>query len=208
MPDCGCDFEATNDEQRQTLRLVLAINAVMFVAELVAGLLADSTGLIADSLDMLADASVYAISLFAVGRAANVRSTAATISGVLQMTLGAVVMIEAVRRFYGEAEPIGGTMIGIGFVALVANAVCLRLLWKHRGGDVNFRASFIFSTNDVIANIGVIVSGALVLWTGSQFPDLAIGMLISLVVFRGGVKIFGEARRESKTQRENGEKRG
>ncbi|QDS99265.1 cation diffusion facilitator family transporter [Adhaeretor mobilis] len=208
MPDCGCDFEATNDEQRQTLRLVLAINAVMFVAELVAGLLADSTGLIADSLDMLADASVYAISLFAVGRAANVRSTAATISGVLQMTLGAVVMIEAVRRFYGEAEPIGGTMIGIGFVALVANAVCLRLLWKHRGGDVNFRASFIFSTNDVIANIGVIVSGALVLWTGSQFPDLAIGMLISLVVFRGGVKILGEARRESKTQPEDGEKRG
>lgn len=200
MTDCECDFETTNGEQRQTLRIVLVINAVMFIGELTAGLLAESTGLVADSLDMLADASVYAISLFAVGRAAKVRNAAATISGVLQMTLGAAVMIEAVRRFFGEAEPLGWTMVGIGAVALVANAACLRLLWKHREGDVNFRASFIFSTNDVIANIGVMFSGTLVLLTGSQIPDLAIGILISLVVLRGGVKILGEARKESDEQ--------
>lgn len=169
----------------------------MFVGELVAGLLADSTGLIADSLDMLADASVYAISLFAVGRAAKVRGAAATFSGVLQMILGGAVMIEAIRRFYSEFEPVGWTIVGVGAIALVANAVCLKLLWKHRGGDVNFRASFIFSTNDVIANVGVMLAGALVLWTESQIPDLAIGLLISLVVLRGGIKILCEARKES-----------
>ena len=80
---------------------------------------------------------------------------------------------------------------------MVANAVCLKLLWKHRGGDVNFRASFIFSTNDVIANVGVMLAGALVLLTESQIPDLAIGLLISLVVLRGGIKILCEARKES-----------
>ena len=210
MAECGCEFEVTDDAQRQTLRVVLAINAVMFVAEMTTGLLADSTGLIADSLDMLADASVYAISLFAVGRAAKVRRGAATASGVLQIALGGGVLIEVVRRFYFGAEPIGWTMIYIASTALVANAVCLRLLWKHRGGDVNFRASYIFSANDVIANIGVIVSGALVVLTGSPIPDLLIGIIIAAVVLNGGVKILREAREDSTNQQigteENGRK--
>jgi Co/Zn/Cd efflux system component len=70
------------------------------------------------------------------------------------------------------------------------------MISKHKGGDVNFRASYIFSANDVIANIGVIISGALVLWTGSQVPDLVIGIIIAAVVLRGGVKILGEAKNE------------
>ena len=166
----------------------------MFMAEMIAGLLASSTGLLADSLDMLADASVYAISLYAIGRAARIRRRAATASGVLQIVLGIGVLIEAGRRFFGDGEPIGVAMMSVGAVALVANAICLKLISKHKGGDVNFRASYIFSANDVIANIGVIISGALVLWTGSQVPDLVIGILIAGVVLRGGVKILGEAK--------------
>lgn len=194
MADCGCELEAENDAQRSTLRVVLAINAAMFMAEMIAGLLASSTGLLADSLDMLADASVYAISLYAIGRAARIRRRAATASGVLQIVLGIGVLIEAGRRFFGDGEPIGVAMMSVGAVALVANAICLKLISKHKGGDVNFRASYIFSANDVIANIGVIISGALVLWTGSQVPDLVIGIIIAGVVLRGGVKILGEAK--------------
>ena len=205
MGDCGCEFEASGDEQRWTLRIVLAINALMFVAEIVAGILADSTGLIADSLDMLADASVYAISLYAVGRASYVRRLAAKGSGLLQMALGTGVLIEATRRFYFGAEPIGWTMIATAAIALLATAICLRLLWKHRRGDVNFRASYIFSANDVIANVGVMISGTLVLSTGSQVPDLAIGILIAIVVLRGGIKIMGEARKESRAPAIDGE---
>ena len=197
MADCGCGLEAENDEQRSTLRVVLAINAAMFMAEMIAGLLASSTGLLADSLDMLADASVYAVSLYAVGRASSIRRRAATASGVLQVALGIGVLIEAGRRFFGEGEPIGVAMMSVGAVALVANTICLKMISKHKGGDVNFRASYIFSANDVIANTGVIVSGALVLWTGSQVPDLVIGILIAAVVFKGGMKILAEAKKES-----------
>jgi Co/Zn/Cd efflux system component len=154
--------------QRKTLWIVLAINAAMFVVEIVAGLLASSTGLIADSLDMLADASVYPISLYAVGRAAKIRTRAATISGALQITLGVGVMI--------------------------ANSICLKLIAKHKGGDVNFRESYIFSANDVAANIGVIVSGFLVLLLGSRTPDLIVGIVISAVVVRGGFKILADIR--------------
>ena len=194
MSDCGCEFEATNDEQRKTLRLVLGVNAIMFIVEITVGILAASTGLAADSLDMLADASVYTVSLYAVGRATNVKRTAATASGVLQITLGVGVLVEACRRFFFGGEPVGMAMIAMGCVAFVANAYCLWLLARHRHGDVNFRASWIFSTNDVIANAGVIVSGILVIALGSQIPDLTIGVVIAAVVTRGGVKILGEAK--------------
>lgn len=193
MSDCGCELEAEGEAQRKTLRIVLAINTAMFVVEMAAGLWAGSTGLIADSLDMLADASVYAISLYAVGRAAKVRHRAATASGVLQITLGIGVLVEATRRFLGDGEPLGMAMIAMGVAAFIANSICLKLIAAHKGGDVNFRASYIFSANDVIANLGVIISGWLVWQFDSQLPDLIIGILIAAVVVRGGVKILRDA---------------
>lgn len=195
MTDCGCELEGENDAQRKTLRVVLAINSAMFCIELTVGLLASSTGLIADSLDMLADASVYAISLYAVGRAEIIRVHAATVSGTLQIVLGVGVLLEAVRRFLGDSEPLGTAMISTGFLAFVANAICLKLISRHKGGDINFRASYIFSANDVIANIGVIVSGILVLLLGSQLPDLMIAVLIAGIVVRGGVNILRDVHR-------------
>lgn len=195
MVDCGCELEGENEAQRKTLRIVLAINAAMFCIEITAGVLASLTGLIADSLDMLADASVYAISLYAVGRAASIRTRAATASGVLQIILGVGVLFEAVRRFLGDSEPLGIAMMFMGIIAFIANAICLKLISKHKGGDVNFRASYIFSANDVIANIGVIISGILVLLLKLQIPDLIIAVLIAGVVVRGGVNILRDVHR-------------
>lgn len=206
MTDCGCEFEAANDEQRRTLRLVLAVNATMFAIEITVAFFAESTGLAADSLDMLADASVYAISLFAVGKAVSVKQTAAGVSGILQVVLGFGVLIEACRRYYLGGEPIGFAMIAMGFVALIANVWCLWLLAKHRHGDVNFRASWIFSANDVIANVGVILSGGLVIVFGSQIPDLAIGAIIAAIVIRGGLRILKDARGEASVDQTRDEK--
>lgn len=180
--------------ERRTLVAVLGINAFMFVAELVAGLFAQSTGLIADSLDMLADAAVYAISLYAVGGSAARKAHAATLSGVAQTGLAGLVLVDVVRRLVVGSEPVSALMMGVGGVALAANVTCLALLSRHRGGGVHMRASLIFSTNDVIANVGVIVSGALVWVLDSRFPDLVVGGVIAVVVFRGGLRILREAR--------------
>jgi len=84
-------------------------------------------------------------------------------------------------------------MMGVGVIALVANAICLSLILKQRDGRIHMRAFVIFSTNDVIANIGVIVSGALVWGLGSRYPDLVIGLIIAAVVLRGGIRILKEA---------------
>ncbi|MFZ5571467.1 MAG: cation transporter [Thermodesulfobacteriota bacterium] len=193
MTGCGCEIEARNEQERKTLLIVLGINAFMFVLEFVLGLVAESTGLIADSLDMFADAAVYSISLYAVGKSPVLKGKAAKWSGMAQIALAVLVLFDVLRRFILGSEPVSILMMGVGAIALIANAVCLFLISKHRDGGVHMRASVIFSTNDVIANIGVIVSGVLVWAFGSRYPDLVIGLLIAIVVLRGGIRILKEA---------------
>lgn len=193
MSGCGCEMEARNAQERKTLLIVLGINAFMFVFELVLGLLAESTGLIADSLDMLADAFVYSISLYAVGKSANLKTNAARVSGVAQIILALLVLADVLRRFIYGSEPVSTLMMGVGFTALIANSICLSLIAKHRNDGVHMRASLIFSKNDVIANIGVILSGALVWALGSRYPDLVIGLVIAAIVLRGGIHILKES---------------
>jgi Co/Zn/Cd efflux system component len=194
MSGCNCGTEQADTLERKTLLALLAINAFMFVTELIAGWLAQSTGLIADSLDMLADAAVYGISFYAVGKGVLHQAKAAQISGYLQVILGLGVLFEVVRRLLFGSEPQSILIISIGAVALAANIICLVLISKHRDGGVHMRASWIFSTNDVIANLGVILSGVLVAVIGSRFPDLIVGTIISLLVIRGGIKILEDAK--------------
>ena len=193
MSDCGCEFEALNQAERRVLITLMAINGVMFIAEFLLGWLGQSTGLIADSLDMLADALVYATSLYAVGRAASIKRTAARLSGWLQIVLACLVLIDVARRGWFGSEPVGAWMIGVAAVALIANVSCLWLIRKHRDGEVHMRAAWIFSANDVIANAGVILAGVLVLATGSRWPDLVIGLIVALVVLSGGIRILRDA---------------
>lgn len=176
--------------EAKTLRLLLAINAAMFFVEIIIGWLAESTGLIADSLDMFADAAVYGVSLYAVGKAATMQARAARLSGYLQLLLAFGALFEVVRRFLVGSDPEPSFMVGIALLALVANVTCMALIAKHRQGGVHMRASWIFSTNDVIANAGVVLAGFLVAWTGSHLPDLAVGSLIALVVLSGAIRIL------------------
>jgi len=202
MSGCGCEIEIKDKEQSRVLILLLAINGVMFVAEIIAGIVADSTALIADSLDMLADATVYAIGLYAVGRSLAAKAKAAHISGIFQVMLGLGVLFDIVRRFIVGSEPESLMMILVGCVALIANTICLRLIYKHREGEVHMRASWIFSKNDVIANLGVIIAGVLVAWLTSPWPDLIIGLIIATIVVRGGLHIIKDANSETLCDKE------
>lgn len=199
MSGCDCTEKAVGLEQR-TLAALLTINSSMFVAELIAGWIAESTALLADSLDMLADATVYGIALYATGKSGSTQWTAAQVSGVLQIALGLGVLVEVIRRSVFGSDPTSHLIIGAGVVALAANLVCLRLIAKHRDGGAHMRASWIFSKNDVIANTGVIVAGLLVMASGSRVPDLVVGSIVAVVVVRGGVQILVDSSRQRETQ--------
>jgi Co/Zn/Cd efflux system component len=139
----------------------------MFATEFSAGLVAGSTALLADSLDMLADAIIYAIGLFALGRAAHWRARAALTSGMFQLALGAGIAIEAIVKIFAHGLPDVATMGLFGVLALVANTICFVLLTRFRDGDINLRATWICSRNDMIGNVGVLIAAGLVLWLES-----------------------------------------
>jgi Co/Zn/Cd efflux system component len=200
MAGCECDVEVKNRKESTILIVLLSINAFMFFTEIILGILSESTALIADSLDMLADATVYGIGLYAVGRPVLTKIRAAHLSGVFQILLGASVSVDVVRRLIWGSEPESFLMISIGILAFIANIICLLLISKHKEGEVHMRASWIFSKNDVIANLGIIIAGGLVYLLDSRYPDLIIGMAISIIVIRGGLHIVRDARNEKKLQ--------
>jgi len=196
MSGCACEITINDKSQKRVLYWLLAINAAMFIIELAVGLVADSTALIADSMDMLADAVVYAIGIYAVGKSIIHKANAAKVSGYFQLMLGVIILIDIIRRFIMGSEPVCHLMMGMGAIALVANLMCLLIIRKYKDGDVNMRASWIFSANDVIANMGVIAAGVLVLSLDSRLPDLIIGMIVSIVVVRGAWMILKDATNE------------
>ncbi|MBB1328708.1 cation transporter [Pseudoalteromonas sp. B28] len=196
MSGCGCEVEIKDASQKRVLYWLLGINATMFFVEMTVGILADSTALIADSMDMLADAVVYGIGIYAVGKSILHKAKAAKISGYFQLLLGVIILIDITRRLFLGSEPISSLMIGMGFIALIANVVCLVIIRNHKNDEVHMRASWIFSANDVIANMGVIIAGVLVVWLDSRVPDLVIGCIVSIVVLRGAWMILKDAKQE------------
>ena len=181
-----------NSNQRKLLWTVLAINFAFFLIEMTTGVISESMGLIADSLDMLADSFVYGISLFAVGGTLIKKKKIAKIAGYFQITLAIIGFVEVLRRFLGaETLPNFSTMIYISALALIANGICLYLLQKSKTKeDAHMKASMIFTSNDVIINLGVIIAGLLVNWLNSSKPDLIIGTIVFALVIQGAFRIL------------------
>lgn len=192
---CDCHVEPSDDGQKKVLGTLLAINGAMFVVEVVVGIVADSSGVIADSLDMLADALVYGISLYAIGRSREIKTSAARWSGWFQVALAAGIGLDAIRRAIFGSEPSSRLMLVVSICALGANAYCLRLLHQHREGEVHMRASWIFTRSDVIANAGVIVAAGLVAVMNTRWPDLIVGAVIAGIVIKGGFEILSDAKK-------------
>ncbi|MCW5663704.1 MAG: cation transporter [Piscinibacter sp.] len=188
------DLDASQAADRRILWWVLLINVGQCLVGVVVGLWAASTAVIGAALDNLADASVYGVSLYAVGRAASIKVRVARLSGWLLIGLAGMLAVEVLRRFFGGEAPVGPAMMAMAAVNAALNIVCLRLLKRHRGEDVNFKASAIFTNNDSIVNLAIVLSGALVMWWGSNLPDLVLGLVVAGIAGNGGREILAEAR--------------
>lgn len=181
----------TETDQRKLLWTVLVINFVFFIIEMLTGLISWSMGLVADSLDMLADSFVYGLSLFAIGGTIALKKRIARAAGYFQIALALIGFIEVIRRFIGTTElPNFRTMIIVSVLALIANGICLVLLQRSNSEEAHMKASMIFTSNDVIINLGVIVAAVLVNWTESNKPDLVIGIIVFGLVIQGAVRIL------------------
>lgn len=189
----GEGLNATDAADRGILWKVLLINLGQCVAGVGVGFMASSTAVVGAALDNLADAAVYGVSLYAVGRAAAIKVRAARLSGWLLIGLAGVLLVEVLRRFFGGEPPLGPAMMAMAAVNAALNIVCLRLLKRHRGEDVNFKASAIFTSNDSVVNLAIVLSGALVMWWDTNVPDLVLGLIVCAIAANGGREILSEA---------------
>jgi len=173
---------------------------MMFLIEAVAGIMSYSTALLADSVDMLGDAIVYGVSLYAIDRGAIWQGRAALLKGSLMAAFGVGVLVQVILKSLHNVVPSAEVIGVVGVVALAANAVCLLLLWRHRGDDINMRSAWLCSRNDVIGNVGVLMAAAGVSLSGSAWPDILIGLLVAALFCRSAIRVLRDAHRELQFQ--------
>lgn len=200
MADHCCSSKASEIErlarqadQRRVLVTVLLINAAMFVAEFGAGIVAGSTALMADATDMLGDALVYGMSIYALARSDRWKAGAAMFKGLFILLLGVGIVVNVIAKVRSGIPPSSTLMLSFGGLALVANIVCLRLLWRFRVQDVNMSSTFECSRNDVISNVGVLVAAGAVAMFHSPWPDILIGSAMAVLFLRSSLRVIVEA---------------
>lgn len=189
----SCEVTALRERHARVLWIALAINASMFVVEAVSGYIAHSSALMADALDMFGDASVYAFSLFVIGRSVKWQASAALVKGVLMLLLGVFVLGETLLKLLHPVVPVSETMGIVGTLALAANLLCFGLLYSHRTDNLNMRSTWLCSRNDLIANAGVLVAAGGVYLLQSGWPDIIVGTLIAAIFLRSALQVIQEA---------------
>lgn len=195
---CAADNAASTNSPawRRALWIALAVNAVMFAAELAAGIMGGSKALQADALDFLGDAANYAISLGVAGLALGWRARAALVKGATIFGFGLYVLLSALWAVSQGTVPHAEVMGAVGFVALLANGGVALMLYRFRTGDANMRSVWICSRNDAIGNIAVLLAALGVLGTGDGWPDLIVAAILATLGISGGLQIMRHANRE------------
>ncbi len=194
--DSDCAVQPVQQRQRHTLWAVLAINAVMFAVIMIAALYARSSALLADSLDNLGDALTYALSLYVVSRGVTAKARVALFKGILILLAACAVAAQIVYRVLEPGVPVFELMGAFSLLALLANGLCLYLLWRHRHEDVNMSSVWECSRNDIAANISVFLAAGGVWLTGSGWPDIVVAAALVVVLLRSAWRVIRSAWRE------------
>ncbi|GAB4392775.1 MAG: cation diffusion facilitator family transporter [Kiloniellaceae bacterium] len=192
---------ARDARYRRVLWIVLAINALMFLVEIAAGLAAGSVSLQADALDFLGDAGNYGISLLVVGAALKLRARAALLKGVTMGLFGLWVIGATAWQAIQGTLPHAVAMGAVGFAALLANAAVFAMLWAYRSGDANMRSVWLCSRNDVVGNLAVLLAALGVFGTGSGWPDIIVAAVMGLLALQGAWLVIRDATAELRQAR-------
>jgi cation diffusion facilitator family transporter len=195
---CGCEgvastFEGASTRYQGILWLIVALNAAMFVVEIVAGQLSGSVALQADALDFLGDTTTYGITIMVIGRALAVRARAALFKGVTLAAMGLFVLGSAAWRTFVEGAPEAVTMGAVGVAALAVNLTAAALLLRYRDGDANVRSVWLCSRNDALGNLAVLAAAGVVALTGTKWADIAVAAVMALLFTNSAVKIIRQA---------------
>ena len=194
--DHAATFDGMNEDYKRRLMLVTGINIAMFFVEMGAGSLAGSQALKADALDFFADGITYALSFWAIGKAANVRTGAAVLKGASLLAMGLWIAITTLYQFFVRGVPVPEVMGGIGFLAFAANLLSVYLLMAYKDGDANIRSVWLCSRNDAIGNVAVMIAAGFVALLNSGVPDLIVAGVMAALFLTSSYQILMQSWRE------------
>lgn len=196
----SCALEALRTRQKSTLIKVLWINAAMFAVIVVAALYAKSTALLSDSLDNLGDALTYALSLYVVSRSVEAKARVALFKGGLIFLGASVVVAQVVWKLIHPVVPAFELMGAFSLIGVTANGICLWLLWRHRGDDINMSSVYECSRNDIASNLSVFVAAVGVWIFESGWPDIIVASCLAMLLLRSSARVLLGAVQELRQQ--------
>ena len=180
----------------------MALNLLLTVGEVVAGILAGSIALVADALHNLNDAAALLIALFArrIARKDPDESytfgykRAKVIGGLINLVALVVVGLflgyESILRFFQPREIQGWLIIGAAGLALVVDVLTVVLLYGMREGSVNVRSAFVHNVADALASVAVLLGGVVILVWDARWVDPTLSLLIAAYILYQGYKMI------------------
>ena len=196
--DLPKDLAHITPAYRKALWIVVLLNVGYGIFEMAGGFIAESQALKADALDFLGDGSITFLGLLAIGWSLRLRAHSAFIHGIFLAAMGVSILAYTIYRTQVLHTPEAGLMGIFGIVALLVNVIAVIVLLPHRKGDANVRAVWLFSRNDALGNILVVVAAGFVFLTGTSWPDLIAAGIIAIIFLQSSRTIIKDARNELK----------
>ena len=190
MSDC-CQLEVRNKNVLKILWIVLSINLVVFFGQFSAAIVANSSSLLADSIDMMGDVLAYGISIYAFNKGEKWGARASLFKGIIIGILACIVLLDVAKQiFIEELMPASNIMLIFSLIGLGANSICLWLLTSYQNDNLNMKSVWICSRNDILVNLSVIFTAILVFYFQSKWPDIVVGTVLAIILFKSAVHII------------------
>ena len=175
---------------RNALILAFIINLIMLTADLTFGLMMNSASLLSDAANNSGDAFILGSSILVLSSSNIVKNRLALLKGIIMVVFGLWAFYHVYLGLIGASQLSGGIISVVGVISLIGNTFVALMMHQHHHKDINFKSAFICCRNDAIASAGIILAGALVMFTASFWPDIIIGGLIASIVCNGGIKVI------------------
>ncbi|MCS7240780.1 MAG: cation diffusion facilitator family transporter [Candidatus Bipolaricaulota bacterium] len=195
------------EERGQRLLWALMLGFLIFIAQLIVGLLTGSLALLADTAHVFLDVFALALAYFGARLSqrpptANytygfrrVEVLTATVNGLTLLLLMGFVVKEAFARFRTPQEVWAAPMLGMSVAGLLGNLLMAGLLRRHEGHDLNMRAAFLHVLGDALGSVMTITTGLVILLTGWKLADPLVSLAIAIIVVVGAVRVLRQCLR-------------
>jgi len=187
----------------RSLKIAIVLTAVIFLAEVIGGLVSGSLALLGDAAHMLQDVVALFLSLGAIIIAGRLPTTsrtfgyhrveigAAVVNGILLIGVSVMIVNEALARFSNPCPIDSSVMFGVAVIGLAANLAAMYVL--HGSHDLNIRSAFLHVLGDTLSSVAVIIAAIWIAFTGQTFVDPLLSIAIAILILVSSFSLLREA---------------